>query len=699
MTTKDKRVCVDVGGTFTDCLVLDESSGELTKFKSPTTPSDPSEGLFAAIAKAADHHGREVGEFLGSIDVLVHGTTLATNVLLTGAGAKCGMLTTEGFRDILEIRRAIKPVDISLFNLFIPPNRPLIPRSLRLGVGERTLYTGEILAPLDEDQVAAAVGTFKDAGVDAVAVCFLHAYANPSNEKRAAEMVRDLAPEMYVSTSHETLHVWREFERFNTTAVGAYVGPATANYLTGLDDKLRATGFDGTFLMMLANGLVQTIDQCINQAAYFLHSGPAAAPSAATYLGELLDDENLLSVDMGGTSFDVCMVRHREIPTTTESWVADQRVAIKMVDIESVGAGGGSIAAIDSLGLLKVGPQSAGADPGPACFGRGDQPTVTDADLVLGLIPGDYFLGGEINLDLDRAVKAVESVGKDLGMDALETAESIFATVNATMADQIIEVSTKRGHDVRDCAMVVGGGGGPVHAGFIADRLGIRKIVVPPVAPLYSAFGMFAMDLGENYARSHVTRVANADPDTVARLFTEMELEAHDAFQAIGVARDKVTLRRSVELRYIGQFHEVEVAMQPGTVTTETIAAAALEFGRKHEELYSFAMPWKGIEMLTLRLKATTPNAPFQLLEVGQGGAESDPALKLRRRCRIGGKDIECPVYDGDKLLAGNLVSGPAIIEEVATTVVIPEAYVCHVDQHKNYVLTRRDQESLGENQ
>src|SRR5450631_3687305 len=369
MPAKTKRVCVDVGGTFTDCLVMDET-GLLQKFKSSTTPSDPSKGFMDAMKKAARHYGISVNEFLGQIEVLVHGTTLATNILLTGRGAKAGMLTTKGFRDSIEIRRGIKPVDVSLYNLFIPPNRPLIPRARRIGVEERTLFDGKILTPLNEQHVVDAVTQLKAQGVVSIAVCFLHSYANPQNEKRAAEICREAAPDIFVSTSHETLPVWREFERFNTTAVGSYVGPAVARYLTSLEKVLKDTGFTGTFLMMLANGLVQNIAECIRRPVFLLHSGPAAAPSGAVYLGKYLGEKNLLSVDMGGTSFDVCVVDKGEIPTTTEHWENDQRVAIKMVDIASIGAGGGSMAKIDSLGLLRVGPESAGADPGPACYGN-----------------------------------------------------------------------------------------------------------------------------------------------------------------------------------------------------------------------------------------------------------------------------------------------------------------------------------------
>jgi N-methylhydantoinase A len=689
MSRKAKRVCVDVGGTFTDCLVMDET-GLLQKFKTSTTPNDPSKGFMNAMNKAARHYGASVEEFLGQIEVLVHGTTLATNILLTGRGARVGMLTTKNFRDVIEIRRGIKPVEVSLYNLFIPPNRPLVPRERRIGIAERTLYNGKIITPLDERTVADSVRKFQADGVDSIAVCFLHSYANPTNERRAAEICREIAPDIFVSTSHETLPVWREFERFNTTVVGAYVGPTVARYLKSLEGVLKNTGFRGTFLLMLANGLVQNISECIRRPVFLLHSGPAAAPSAAVYLGQHLGDDHLLSVDMGGTSFDICLVNKGEIPTTTEHWENDQRVAIKMVEIASIGAGGGSISKIDALGLLRVGPESAGADPGPACYSRGTDATVTDANLILGYIPTDYFLGGEMKLDAAASRRAMKPLSKRLGLDETGVAEAIFRTVNANMATKITEVSTKRGYDVRDTVMIAGGGGGPVHAGFIADSLGVRKVVIPPIAALYSAFGMFAMDIGQDYARSFVSRVGSVDLDALNRIFSEMEAEAMMAFRAHGVDAKMITLKRTADLRYVGQFHEVEAEFANGKLTSKSVDAAASFFAHKHEELYTFSMPWKAVEILTLRLKASTPSAPFALPQVNKASGDAAGALKRRRACRFNGRDIDTPVYDGEKILAGHIISGPAIIEETTTTVVIPETYVCSVDKYKNYILTRR---------
>jgi N-methylhydantoinase A len=682
-----KRVCIDVGGTFTDCLVMDET-GLLQKFKASTTPSDPSTGLMNALKKAARHYGADVGEFLSQIEVLVHGTTLATNILLTGRGTKAGMITTKGFRDSIEMRRGIKPVDVSLYNLFIPPNRPLIPRSRRLGVEERTRFDGSIMTPLNEQDVTNAVTKFKAQGVKSIAVCFLHSYANPKHERRAAEICREVAPDIFVSTSHETLPIWREFERFNTTAVGSYVGPAVAHYLTSLEKVLKDSGFRGTFLMMLANGLVQNIAECIRRPVFLLHSGPAAAPSGAVYLGQHLGEKNLLSVDMGGTSFDVCVIDNGEIPTTTEHWENDQRVAIKMVDIASIGAGGGSMAKIDALGLLRVGPQSAGADPGPACYGTGTDATVTDANLILGYVPADYFLGGEMKLDEKASRRAMKPLMERLGLDEKGAAEAIFRTVNANMANKIAEVSTKRGYDIRNTIMIAGGGGGPIHGGFIADSLGVRRVVIPPVAALYSAFGMYAMDIGQDYARSFVSRAGNADVQALNRVYAELEAEAHASFRAHGVAAPDVVFKRSADLRYVGQFHEVEIDFTGGNITRESVDAAAASFARKHEDLYTFAMPWKAVEILTLRLKASTPNAPFALPQVEKGSADPKVAFKRRRTCRFNGRDIDTPVYDGEKVLAGNVIPGPAIIEETTTTVVIPKTYVCSVDKYKNYILT-----------
>ena len=718
------RVAIDVGGTFTDCLVLDERSGDLHQFKAPTTPPDPSVGCIDALSKAATAYDLRLPDFLGQVDLLIHGTTLATNTLINEDGARTGMITTKHFRDMLEIRRGYKNVRISMYNVFVPPYKPLIPRRLRLEAEERVLYTGEVLTPLNEDEVREAARRLGDEGIESVAIGFLHAYANPSHELRAAEIVREeLGDDVYVTTSSQILPVWREWERFSTMAVSAYTGPAVKRYLLALEDRLAGNGFTGSLMMMLSDGLVETVENCIPRAVYLIGSGPAAAPAGAVYLGAETGHKNLLSFDMGGTSIDIGVMMRGEVPTTTEGWVQDERVAIKMVDIVSAGAGGGSIAWIDSLGLLRVGPNSAGSDPGPACYAKGGQdPTVTDADLALGYIDPEFFLGGEIQLDAGRARQAImERVAEPLGMTLEEAAQAIMTAVSSFTADEINEVSTRRGIDVRDLTLVAGGGAGPAHAALIADLLGLPHVIIPSVASTYSAFGMFAMDVGRNYARSYITRFVDLDADRVQALYEEMEQEAVAGFEEMGYQADDVSFHRTADLRYIGQFHEVEVEMpidpgrDPAEVAEETFRASVFRdaggmemldaveeaidnFHAKHYDLYTFNMPWQGVELLTFRLRATVPKAPFELHRIPEGGSDPSRALKSHRDCWFGGERVSTPIYDGGRLRAGNRIPGPAIIEEPTTTVVIPGSFTATVDARRSYHLNRNGEvdESAG---
>ncbi|MCY4369100.1 MAG: hydantoinase/oxoprolinase family protein [bacterium] len=709
------RVAIDVGGTFTDCLVLDEQTGDLRQFKAPTTPPDPSVGCIDALAKAATAYGLGLPDFLGQVDLLIHGTTLATNTLINEDGARTGMITTKHFRDMLEIRRGYKNVRISMYNVFVPPYKPLIPRHLRLEAEERVLYTGEVLTTLDEDDVREAARRLGEEGIESVAIGFLHSYATPAHEQRAAEIVEEeLGEGVYVTTSSQILPVWREWERFSTLAVSAYTGPAVKRYLLALEDRLAGNGFSGSLMMMLSDGLVETVENCIPRAVYLIGSGPAAAPAGAVHLGTQTGHKNLLSFDMGGTSIDIGVVMRGEIPTTTEGWVQDERVAIKMVDIVSAGAGGGSIAWVDSLGLLRVGPNSAGSDPGPACYGKGgEEPTVTDADLALGYIDPGFFLGGEIELDSGLAERAImDRVAEPLGMTLEQAAEAIMTAVSSFTADEINEVSTRRGIDVRDLTLVAGGGAGPVHAAFIADILGLPNVIVPSVASTYSAFGMFAMDVGRNYARSYITRFVDLDAEKVQALYEDMEQEAVAGFEEMGYRAEDVGFHRTADLRYIGQFHEVEVEMpmDPGQDLTEAaektfrasvfrdaggmrmldaVEEAIDNFHAKHYDLYTFNMPWQGVELLTFRLRATVPKAPFELHRIPEGGPDPSAALKSHRDCWFGGERVSTPVFDGGRLQAGNRIAGPAIIEEPTTTVVIPGSFVATVDAQRSYHLNR----------
>jgi N-methylhydantoinase A len=688
------KCCTDVGGTFTDCLVLDDR-GEVHAFKSSTTPDDPTRGLINALDKAARFFRMELPEFMSNVHLLIaHGTTLSTNALLTGKIAKVGMLSTKGFRDTIEMRRGYKNIRTSRFNVFVPPYKPLVPRTLRMAVEERMLYTGEVLTRLNEEDIYNGIRKFKEERVEAVAICFLHSYVNPAHEKRALEICRSEMNGAYITASHEVLPVYREYERFSTTVVSAAVGPITARYLKALHEKLGEIGFRGTLYMVQGGGLVQSVDESSRRAVTLIGSGPAAAPAGAIRLGQSIDSNNLFSIDMGGTSLDVCLIRDGEIPTTDYNWVGDERVATKMVDVPSVGAGGGSIAWIDSLGLLRVGPQSAGADPGPACYDRGGaEPAVTDADLVLGYVPADYFLGGEMILRRDLAEKAIQAVAAPLGLDVPTAAKAIFATVNSLMADKMTEISTKRGYDVRDFALVVGGGAGPVHGAYLADLLEIPTVIVPRYAATYSAFGMMNMEIGKDFARSLISRKSLLDLKRVNALYAEMESEARAVLAEIGIAERDTVFRRSMEMRYVGQFHEMEVfevpAREIGAKDLDEIIEA---FHRRHKDLFTFNMPGREIEFLNVRLKATARQEPLKLAEIPRAAGDAAAALKRRRAVLwdLAKGYEETTVYDGTKLACGHKIPGPAVIEEPATTVVIPTNYVCAVDKIKNYILTRR---------
>jgi N-methylhydantoinase A len=688
------KTTIDVGGTFTDCLVLDER-GQVHQFKSPTTPDDPTLGLTNVLRKAATFFDMQLPEFMSNVGLLIaHGTTLSTNALLTGRIAKVGLLTTKGFRDTIEMRRGYKNIHTSRFNVFVPPYKPLVPRYLRLPVEERILHTGEVLTSLKEEDVYAAARKFKDDKVEAVAICFLHSYVNPAHEKRALEIVRQELNGTYVTASHEVLPVYREYERFSTTVVSAAVGPITEYYLRSLESRLKEVGFQGTLYMVQGGGLVQSVEESARRAVSLIGSGPAAAPAGAIRLGQSIGSDNLFSVDMGGTSFDVCLIQGGITPSTDYNWVGDERIAMKMVDVPSVGAGGGSIAWINSLGLLQVGPQSAGAEPGPACYGKGGtQPTVTDADLMLGYIPADYFLGGEIALKQALAEKAIREVAEPLGLDIPTAAATIFTTVNSLMADKMVEISTKRGYDVRDFALVVGGGAGPVHGAHLAELLEIPAVIVPRYAAAYSAFGMLNMQVGRDFERSIISRLRLLDLERVNRVFLELEEEARGVLREIGIPSQDMVFRRSIEMRYVGQFHEVEVADVPvARIGPEELNKITDAFHLRHKELFTFNIPAREVEVLNARLKATARQEVLELAEIPQESAETAKALKRRRPVlwTLSKGYEDTPVYDGGKLGAGHELAGPAIIEEQATTVVVPSSYVCTVDRVKNYVLSRR---------
>ena len=681
------RVSVDIGGTFTD-MVIAGPDGAVEMFKSPSTPGNLSEGVMNCLRKAAKARDCSLDTLLRQVDTLIHGTTATTNALLTRSGAKTGMLTTKGFRDIIELRRGMR-VGVSPYNLKVKFPEPLVPRARRIGIEERVGPDGRVITPLDEDQVADAVQHFMDEGVEAIAVCFLYSYIKPQHELRAAEIARRVAPQAFVTTSYDTIASAREFERFNTTVVGAYVGAIFAAYIDQLDEGLRRAGFNGHLLLIQSNGGIQDRDTAKRNPVSTLLSGPSAGPSVGLFFGDRYS-RKIISADMGGTSFEAALIQDGQILLTSNTWLCEQRIASKMVDVHSIGAGGGSIAWFDQLDLLRVGPRSAGSRPGPACYGRGgSEPTVTDANVALGYIDPKFFLGGEIVLDEKAARSAVSTIASRLGVSGEEAAFAICDVVNEGMADALNERCTKRGFDPREFLLVAGGGAGGLHVAQIARKAGMRSVLIPKFASAYCAFGMQLPDFSQDYVRTYQRRLADADPPAVDALYAEMETQGRNVLLQSGAREAQIRFVRSADLRYVGQFNEVEVDNPGASLSDAARDALAAAFHRRHEQTFAFAMPNRPIEVVYLRVRAIAATPKVQLREIRAGSASASQARKSDRRCFFGRSTgwQMTPVYDGDALESGNKIMGPALIEETGSTILVPGGAQAEIDTFGNTLI------------
>ena len=681
------KVCIDIGGTFTDCVVSDDS-GNLNQFKAPSTPKNFEQGVMDALREAAEGYGLTPTEFIGQVDILVHGSTVATNAVVTRNLAKTAMVTTKGFRDIIEMRRANKIETKSMYEALIAPYDPIVPRHLRFPLEEETRYDGTITTPINRGELKVIIEKLKREKVEAVAVCFINSYANPENERTTADLLRQfLGDEVFVTYSSDILPTMGEYERMSTAVVSACVGPVVSRYATALEKDLGASGFKGELLIIQANQLAQSVAALKRKPVYLIGSGPSAAPAGGCFLGGVLGESNFLCGDMGGTTFDGSVIHDGEVSLTAGYWLGEERVGIKAVDVVSIGAGGGSIGWINSLGLLQVGPQSAGADPGPCCYDRGGtEPTVSDAAVVLGYIPAHEFWGGKMLLDTELAKAALTKVADPLGMTTEQAAAAIFTTVNSNMADGITEISTKKGYDVRDFSLLAFGGATPLSAMFIADALNVKKVVIPRFAPTFSAWSMFCLDIGRDYVRSYICPTTNADPGDINGLYEDMINEALEEFAAFNVSREELTLVKSADVRYAGQYHEVETPLSEGDISAEDIGALTEEFHRKHHDLYTFSLPWVPVEFRNLRLICKSKGVTINMAKIEAGGVDPAAAIKTRRQCYFNGQYRDTDIYDADKLKAGNSITGPAIIEHALTTTVIPEGWDLSVDEYGNYM-------------
>ena len=659
------RVGIDVGGTFTDLVSVDER-GRVTLAKAASTPADPSLGVMDGLALLAEALGRDPAALLAETERIVHGTTVATNALLERKGARVGMLTTAGHRDVIEMREGLKE---DRYNLRMPPPVPLVPRALRLGVRERRRFDGAVATRLDRKSLEAGIRMLAASGVEAVAVCYLHSYRDARHEQATREALRRLLPDAYVSLSSEVLPQVKEYERFSTTVVNAYVGPALARYLERLAERLRGAGYAGEVLIMQSHGGVAPVAESAHLAAGAVLSGPAGGIAGSRYCARLLEEGDLITFDMGGTSTDIALLVDGEPQLTGDKTVAGNRIALPGIDIHTLGAGGGSIAHVDTGGILHVGPESAGADPGPACYARGGSAaTVTDANVVLGYLDPGNFLGGRTRLDADRARRAVEAVAARLGTTPIAAAEGIHRVVNTNMAEGIRLVSVRRGADPRRFALLAFGGAAGLHVTEVARMLEITRVVVPRVAAVLSAWGMLATDLRYELVRTHVGEAHHVGAAELSRLFDGMEAEGR---RRLGAFAGTVGVRRAVDMRYGEQIFEIGVPLDGVDLEAPDAMDRILErFHRRHEELYTYSARDQDVVLVNARVAVVgvLPTLPAE--PVLERAASLAPGK--HRRIYLG-QWVDVPVYDLDAMHPGQELKGPAIFESATTTVVARE--------------------------
>ncbi len=684
------RLGVDIGGTFTDLVLIEDGTGNVRVGKVLTTPKDPAHGVEAGVGQLLE----ETRVPPHAVGTLIHGTTLATNALIEKKGARTALITTAGFRDALEIGREGR---YDMYDLFIDPPAPLVPRRWRREVAERLLADGTIQAPLDEAGARQVIRDLVLEGVEAVGICLLHAYLNPVHERRLAALLAEIAPRLAVSCSSDVVPEIREYERASTTVANVYVMPLMAKYLEELQRKFSDLGLGGRLFVMLSSGGIALPETAKRVPIRLVESGPAAGALAAAHAAKLAGWPRLLSFDMGGTTAKVCIIDDGEPLVAREFEVARADrfkkgsglpIRVPVIEMIEIGAGGGSIARVDRLGLLKVGPESAGADPGPACYALGGrEPTVTDADLLLGYLDPDFFLGGRMRLDREAARRAVgELIARPLGLDPSEAAWGIHRVVNENMAAAARIHGIERGKDLRAYPLFAFGGAGPVHACQVAKILKVPGVLIPFGAGAISAFGLLAAPLAFDFVRTAPQRLDQVAWEGINRLYSEMEAEGRAILAEAGIPGDAIRLRRSAEMRYVGQGHEVEVPVPLGPLGWENLETLSRNFEAAYRTLYGRTAPGVAVEALNWRLVVSGP--PPEIRMAGAGDRQSrvpapGDALKSRRPAYFPEADgfVETPVYDRYALGPGVALEGPAIVEERESTAVIPPGLRISVDE------------------
>lgn len=680
-------ISIDVGGTHTD-IVCSDGHG-IKVLKVPSIPGRDTEAVLNGLGLAAQTYGVSVEELLVNCERLTYGSTIATNMFLQHKVHKAGLLATKGHRDALYFGDLYKS---DVWNMHVPPPWEIVPRCLRLGIEERVNYKGVVLTPLNEGEVRDAARRFRDEKVEAVAICFLWSFLNPAHEQRAREIIKEELPGIPVIISYDVLPVMREWERTFCTALSAAVMPGLELHLTEFQQECIKTGLKRKPLIAQSSGGVATVEAILRKPLNSILSGPAGGAAAGVFYSERSGSKDILTIDMGGTSFDVCFLEDSKIPITKTKKIEEQPFAIPCVDIHTIGAGGGSIAWIDTGGALQVGPESAGAVPGPACYGRGGQePTVTDAFLLLGYIDPNFFLGGRIRLHPELAEKAVsEKIARRLGMNPHEIAWPIIDLVNHRMANAMRVVSLWRGIDVASCALVVGGGAGPLVAGKLAEEVGIKRIFVPREPGGLCALGTLTSNLKHEAVGVYAFDADKADAESLTKLYEDLERANEELLLAEGIPKEKIKHERLIDARYVSQLYELETPVpRLPKYEPKDIPQIASLFEEMHDKLYHYKLPGALIQFVSCRVESAGEVGKIKLEEMPFAGANAGPALKSKRSIYSPEKGgfVEVPVYDCVKLRYGNVIDGLAVVESEGSTLIVWENQRLTVDNYGDFIL------------
>jgi N-methylhydantoinase A len=679
------RVTVDTGGTFSDFVYLNEDTGEVTISKVPSTPDDPSRAILQGIETLIDKGVRPE-----DISYFCHGTTVGTNALLEGKGVKTGLLVTEGFGGIYPVGEQARPYGAALFDVMFDKPAVLVPPSRTGEVKERVDFRGKVLRPLDEAALRETVRALKAQNIESLAVCLLFSFLHPEHEARVREIVIEEMPDVSVSLSSDVVPQIREYYRLSTTVINAYLQPILARYIAQLDRRLSAAGLaTRQKYIMQSNGGMATFAAAARKAVTTVLSGPAGGVTAGAYACRMTGLKNIITFDMGGTSCDVALIKDGEPFVASRGKIEGRDLAVPMMDINTVSAGGGTIARVDRFGVLQVGPDSAGAVPGPACYSRGgEMPTITDCNLVMGHLSADNFLGGRMRLDAEKARKAVEErIARPLGMGVDEAAEGIVRIIDVKMEEAIKAISTMRGHDLRDFMLLAFGGAGPVHAGRMARDLGMAGMIVPLYPGVYSAIGLIMSDVKHDYIQSRMTPIDVLSSADVNAMFARLEAHAAEELREDGFAPAAIEIHHALDMRYAGQGYEITMSCG-GALQDGGLAALRRQFDAQHKMMFGHSAPEEPVEIVSYRVRGVGRVPPVEMPRFKRTGTTLADALLEKRRARFDGQAIDCPIYQRERLDVGLSVAGPAILDQFDCTTVLYPGQTARVDEWKNLIVT-----------